>query len=99
MILFSRTSDAAPGQLAAGIGFAKKVSSYLESEYGTKLEVSVPVGGNPFRIHWTSTFETLEQFETLNTKLMQDAKYVDMMVSGSPCFIAGSTQDTLFKTV
>ena len=99
MILFARTSDIAPGQLAPAIGFARKVSSCLEAEYGRKIEVSMPVGGNPFRLHWSSTFESLEQYETFNTKVMQDKKYVDLIVSASACFIAGSARDTLFKTI
>jgi hypothetical protein len=99
MILFTRSSDIAPGQLAAAIGFAKKVSAYLQAQYGRNLDVSMPIGGNPFCIHWTSTFDTLEQFESLNTELMQDAKYLDMVVSASTCFIAGSARDTLSKTI
>ena len=99
MILFTRSSDIAPGQMAQAIGFAKKVSAHLQAEYGRNLQVSMPVGGNPFCIQWTSTFDTLEQFENLNTKLMQDAKYLDMIVSASTCFVAGSARDTLTKTI
>jgi hypothetical protein len=99
MILFRRSSDIAPGQLAPAIGFAKKVSAYLQAEYGRNIEVSMPVGGNPFCIHWTSTFDTLDQFENFNSKLMQDAKYLDMIVNASTCFIAGSARDTLSKTI
>lgn len=99
MILFTRTSDIASGQMAPAIGFAKKVSAYIESEHGRRVEVSMPVAGNPFRICWTGTFDSLEQFETFTTKLMQDPKYVDMMVNASACFIPGSAHDTLTKTI
>jgi hypothetical protein len=99
MILFTRTSDIASGQMAPAIGFAKKVSSYIETEYGRRVEVSMPVAGNPFRIHWTASFESLEKFDTLMTELMQDPKYVDMIVNASACFIPGTAQDTLTKTI
>ena len=99
MILFTRTSDIASGQLAPAIGFAKKVSAYIATEYGKTVEVSMPVAGNPFRIHWTASFDTLEQFDALTSRLMQDPKYVDMVVNGSACFIAGSAHDTLTKTI
>ena len=99
MILFTRTSDIAPGQLAPATAFAKKVSAHIEAQYGRKVEVSMPVAGNPFCIHWTSTFDNLDQFETLTTKLVQDAKYMDMIVSASTCLIAGSARDTLTKTI
>ena len=99
MILFTRTSDIAAGQLAPAIGFAKKVSAYIEAEHGRKVAVSMPVAGNPFRIHWTSSFDSLDQYDSLMTKLMQDNKYVDMIVSASTCFIAGSAHDTLTKTI
>ena len=99
MILFTRTSDIAPGQLAPAIGFAKKVSAHLEAEYGQKVQVAMPLAGNPFCLQWAATFDNLEQFETLNTKLLQDAKYMDMIVSASTCFIAGSARDTLSRTL
>ena len=99
MILFTRTSDIAPGQIGPAVGFAKKVSAYIQEQYGRKVEVSMPVAGNPFRIHWTSSFDSLDQYDTLMTQLMQDAKYVDMIVSASSCFIAGSAHDTVTKTI
>lgn len=99
MILFTRTSDIASGQMAPAIGFAKKVSAYIESEHGRKVEVSMPVAGNPFRIHWTASFDSLEQFDSLMTKLTQDPKYLDMIVNASACFIPGSAHDTLTRTI
>jgi len=99
MILFSRTADIAPGQLVPAVGFAKKVSAYLASEYGLKIDVSVPVGGNAFSLHWTTTFPNLQQFEDVNAKLMQDPKYIDMVSTSASSFIAGTTRDALYKTI
>jgi hypothetical protein len=46
--------DHSPGKVAEAVGFAHQDAKLVEKITGLKVGVSMPVGGNPFRIAWAT---------------------------------------------
>ena len=99
MIAFSRTASIAPGKTAAAIGYAHQIAAYIKTTMGTDLEVLMPIGGNPNRITWSARYQNLAEFEERQMKMAADEKYMHLVSSGAPNFIAGSVFDTLWRVV
>ena len=99
MIRFTRTSSIAPGKLGEALAFAKQISEFLEKDHGQKLEVLLPVGGNPHRIAWRSEYSGLGALEDFQTKTMKDPKYVDILSKAAQIFIPGSAHDEIWRTL
>jgi hypothetical protein len=99
MIHFTRTSSVAPGKLADALSFAAEVTEYLGSAYGQKMQVMMPVGGNPHRICWYSSYETLGAMETFQSKTMGDSKYLAILAKAASIFIAGSVHDDIWRSM
>jgi hypothetical protein len=66
MIRFVRTASIAPGRLGDSVVFAKQIVDYIGKNFGVKLEVMLPVGGNPNRIAWRTEYANLAALETLS---------------------------------
>jgi hypothetical protein len=99
MIHFYRAGAVAPGKLASALGFAKEISSYLKEKHGVAVTVAMPVGGNPNRIGWSTTYDSLGALETAMTRMMGDAAYMDILRKGADNFIAGSIRDEIWRSV
>lgn len=99
MIRFTRTSSIAPGKLGDALAFAKQVSEFLEKEHGQKLEVMMPVGGNPHRIAWRSEYSSLGALEDFQSKTMKDPKYLEILSKAGSIFIAGTAHDEIWRTL
>lgn len=99
MIRFVRTASIAPGKVSDAFAFAKQVSEYVGKQYGLKVEVMVPVAGNPFRIAWRAEYSNLGAMDEVQGKLMADAKYQEIVAKGGPHFIPGSVNDAIWRTV
>lgn len=99
MIRFVRTATIAPGKLGDALVFAKQVTDYIGKNFGQKLEVMVPVGGNPSRIAWRTEYSNLAALEEFMTKSMSDPKYAELLKTGGMNFVAGSLNDSIWKTV
>jgi hypothetical protein len=99
MIRFVRTATVAPGKLADALVFAKQIAEYLGKNHGQKLEVMVPVGGNPIRIAWRTEYASLGALEEFMTKTMSDPKYAELLKTGGMNFVAGSLNDSIWKTL
>ena len=99
MIHFVRTVSVAPGKMADAMTFAKKVASYLAKKPGIKVEVSVPVAGNPNRVGWHSLHQDLAEFESTMNKISSDSKYAELVREGAALFVPGSTNDALWRTI
>ena len=99
MIHFTRTSSIAPGKLADAMAFAAEIVEYLGSAHGQKMQIMLPVGGNPHRICWASTYENLGDMEKFQVKIMADAKYLAILGKSAPLFIAGSARDDIWRSV
>lgn len=99
MIRFVRTASVAPGKLADALAFAKQISAFIKKQYGVELQVMMPVGGNPHRIAWRSEYASLGSMEEFQAKSMADPKYQELLSKGGPCFIAGSVNDSIWRTL
>jgi hypothetical protein len=99
MIRFIRVASIAPGKIGEALAFAREVAASFEKHTGMKLQIMVPVGGNPQRIAWRAEYESLGALENVQAKLLTDAKYQELIARGSDCFIAGSVFDSIWRTV
>ena len=99
MIRFVRTASIVPGKFEDAVAYAKEISEYAAKQYGLKLEVMMPVGGNPHRIAWKADYANLGAMEEMMSKILADPKYWDIVSRGSLNFIAGSLNDAIWRTV
>lgn len=99
MINFVRTASIAPGRNHDAFAFAKKVGEHFAKTYEVTLTVSMPIGGNPNRIAWNSTYSKLSDLEDLISKMVIDHKYGELVKESADCFIAGSVSDEIWRTL
>ena len=99
MIRFIRTGSVAPGKLGDALAFAKQITEYIGKNFGVKLEVMMPIGGNPNRIGWRAEYASLAALEDFMTKSAADPKYAELVKSGAMNFIAGSINDSIWRTL
>ena len=99
MITFVRTASVAPGKTHEAMTFAHQVAKMVEAKVGTKVNIMVPIGGNPARIGWVSSYDKLADFESISIKLMPDPDYTKLVESGAPYFLPGSTHDELWASL
>ena len=99
MIRFIRVASIAPGKITEALAFAHEVAASFEKHTGMKLQIMVPVGGNPQRIAWRAEYENLGALENVQAKLLTDAKYQELIARGSGYFIAGSLFDSIWRTI
>lgn len=99
MIHFTRTVSVAPGKLADALAFASEVTEYLGSAYGQKMQVMMPVGGNPHRICWYTGYDSLGAMEAFQSKTMGDAKYLAILAKSATLFNAGSVHDDIWRSM
>lgn len=99
MIRFVRTASIAQGKLRDALAVAKEIAEYVSKSHGVKLEVMMPVGGNPFRIAWRAEYPSLAAMEEAMAKIMTDAKWLELQAKGSVNFIPGSANDVIWRTV
>ncbi len=99
MIRFVRTASIASGKTADALAFAKQISDYMAKQYNVKLEVMMPVGGNPQRIAWRAEYASLAAMDEVQSKILPDAKYWEIVSKGQAHFIAGSLNDSIWRTV
>lgn len=99
MIRFVRTSSIMPGKFADALAFAKQVAEYIGKNAGVRIEVMLPVGGNPQRVAWRAEYENLGAMEASQAGLLADPRYMELVTKGATNFIAGSTNDVIWRTV
>jgi len=98
MISFTRTGAIAPGKGAGAFAFAQKVAAYWKDNFHQELELRRPIGGNPNRIAFTSTYKDLAAFDAVSVKSMADAKYQELLGTGAELWIAGSLHDEIWRS-
>ena len=67
MITFVRTNSIAPGELVKALGFAEEIAAFGEKIVGHKVGISIPVGGNPFRVAWVVALPTSARSRRVST--------------------------------
>jgi hypothetical protein len=98
MITIIRSAAIAPGKTGDAIAFAKTIAKYIEEKYGKKLQLLMPIGGNPYRIAWLGHYENLAEWETLTTRATTDAEYMALIVNNAPTFLPGSVHDEIWRS-
>jgi len=99
MIRFVRTANIAPGKAGDALAFAKQIADYIGKSFGVKLEVMMPVGGNPYRIAWRAEYASLAAIDEFTAKSMADPKYMELTKAGAANFIPGSINDSIWRTL
>jgi len=99
MITFVRTVSIAPGKFAEMMAFSHQVMKHLKDKIGIQITLTMPIGGNPNRIAYVSTYPSLAEFEALSTKMLADADYQKLVAANAPNIIAGSVHDELWRSV
>ena len=99
MILIARSIGIAPGKNADAVAQAKEVANYFSKNYGVELQVSIPLGGNPQRLVWTGSYDNMAHMEEILGKMAADAAFGELAMKGMDCYVAGSMNDTILRTV
>jgi hypothetical protein len=99
MITFIRTDSIAPGKLAEALGFAQEIAAFVEKIIGHKVGVSVPVGGNPFRVAWVVALPDLGELEASFKKLQTNPEYMKRVEAAGPYFLPGAAHDQIWSSL
>jgi hypothetical protein len=99
MIHFSRSVSIAPGKLGGAMAWANKITQFIKSKHGITVQVMTPVGGNPMRVGWAATYESLAAFESATTKMVADPGYIALLGETGDLFVPNSGHDELWRTV
>jgi hypothetical protein len=99
MITFVRTATIAPGKVVEALTFAHQIAKLAEKITGLKVGVSMPVGGNPFRIAWVAAQPDLAAVEANNNKLLSDPEYMKLSEGSASLFLPGSAHDEMWRSV
>src|SRR5208283_173528 len=63
------------------------VANVVEAKAGIKLNIMVPIGGNPSRISWVASYDNFAAYESGRNKLLPDADYMKLVESNTPYFL------------
>jgi hypothetical protein len=99
MITFVRTATIAPGKVVEALTFAHQIAKLVEKITGLKVGVSMPIGGNPFRIAWVAAQPDLAAVEANNNKLLSDPEYMKLSEGSASLFLPGSAHDEMWRSV
>jgi hypothetical protein len=99
MITFVRTNSIAPGELAKAVGFAKEIAAFVEKIIGHKVGVSIPVGGNRFRVAWVVALPDLGALEASFNKLQSNPEYMNRMEAAGGYFLPGAARDEIWSSL
>jgi hypothetical protein len=99
MITFVRTASIAPGKVVEATTFAHEIAKLAEKITGLKVGVSMPVGGNPYRIAWVAALPDLASLEANTSKWHSNSEYMKLVVSAASYFLPGSVHDETWRSV
>ena len=99
MIRFVRSACVAPGKFGDALAFAREISEFIGKHYNVKLEIMLPVGGNPQRIAWRAEYPNLAAMDEFQSKLLLDSKFAELSSKGGANFVAGSMNDVIWRTI
>jgi len=99
MITFVRTESIAPGKLVEALTFTQQIAAFVEKIIGHKVGVSVPVGGNPFRVAWVVAMPDLAALEASFKTLQMNPEYMRQVEAAAPCFLPGEARDEIWSSL
>jgi hypothetical protein len=99
MITFVRTDSIAPGKLVEALTFAQQIAAFVEKIIGHKVGVSVPVGGNPFRVAWVVALPDLAALEASFKQLQSNPEYMKRIEAAGSYFLPGEARDEIWSSL
>jgi|SRR5271166_1144098 len=99
MITFVRTISIAPGKNADAIAIAHNITKYIKDRFKRDVRMSMPIGGNPNRIAFASTYADLAELESAITQTMADADYQKLVAGNAANIIPGSVHDEVWRSL
>lgn len=93
MFRFERTGTVKHvDDLPAAAKFATDVTAYLNKRYALNLKSGVEMYGLP-SVHWYYDFDSLDKQAQLDTTLLQDRDYLEMVKKSDHIWVEGSLKD------
>jgi hypothetical protein len=99
MVRFMRTARAARGKGPQLIQFAKEITEFMKSKYGTQSSVYMDSFGDYLTIRWFTEYESLAAGEQITEKFMADQEYWQKVAKAADLFIEGSVTDTVMRSL
>jgi hypothetical protein len=99
MIHFTRTTSIAPGKVADALTFAGEMIEFITATQGQKMQLMLPIGGNPHRLRFYTSYDTLADMEKAQAAMMADAKYLSILGKSASLFIPGSAHDDIWRSL
>ena len=100
MITFVRTITYAAGKNAEIMSLTRLVKKHLAEKYGIELRACMPFGGgDPSRVSYLATFESLAEYEQASLKLLGDQDYLKLLAAYAPHVFVGPIQDQLWRDI
>jgi hypothetical protein len=99
MVTVIRSAVIVPGKTGEALAFAHQIAKLITDKHGVKIDLLLPVGGNPSRIAWKSHYEGLGEWEAFGNKLLADAEYIAALATTSSIFVPGSLNDDIWRSI
>ncbi len=80
------------------IGWSTELCGYLNKTYKLPLKTGVELFGN-LNVHWEFEMDSLDKMSELNTKLLSDKSYLQMLEKGKDFWVAGTVKDQIVNFV
>jgi hypothetical protein len=80
------------------IGWSTELCGYLNKTYKLPLKAGVELFGN-LNVHWEFEMDSLDKMSELNTKLLSDKSYLQMLEKGKDFWVAGTVKDQIVNFV
>lgn len=97
MIHFQRTACVKSGVLPQALGVAREFAASAERIAGVDLQVTTPVGGNPWRIRWQMQFPDLNTMDKAFAAMFADPGYVALLGKIGEYLISGASVDEIWR--
>jgi hypothetical protein len=98
MIAFTRVASFVPARSGEAIACAHEIARHMQGTYGIEFEVMLPVDGSPQRIAWSSRYADLATLDAVSARIVDDARYWELLRRASDHFLPGSMQDSVWRT-
>lgn len=99
MIEFTRTTSLLSGVIAEAIPWAAQLAARATELTGKEVRLSMPVGGNPYRLRWSTSAADLAEFEVGMAKTVSDRKYQELVAMSSKFTVSGALHDEFWRSL
>ncbi|MGO8830117.1 MAG: hypothetical protein ACLQT5_12805 [Steroidobacteraceae bacterium] len=85
-----------PADMPAAVQFATQVTSYVNRQHSLNMRFGVELFGAA-RVHWYFDAESLDKLNQLNTTLLQDREYFEILNKARALWTDGGLKDTIIS--